>query len=74
MTSSKAIRRLFRPKTVAVVGGKLAIRAVVRQCDLIGFEGEIFPVNPTGAREMERAAMLWVFGGIARQFPTQHSS
>jgi acetate---CoA ligase (ADP-forming) len=40
--------RLFNPRTVVVVGGKEAQR-VMEQCDRFGFEGSIWPVNPTRA-------------------------
>lgn len=39
------LERLFRPKTIALFGGGL-VAEVIRQCDLIGFDGEIWPVNP----------------------------
>ena len=42
---SSFLKRLLSPKTIAVIGGRFA-EAVIKQCDLIGFEGEIFPVNP----------------------------
>ena len=45
MTQMDALRRLLRPATVAVVGGSEAAE-VIRQCDRIGFEGQIWPVNP----------------------------
>ncbi|MGB1252055.1 MAG: acetate--CoA ligase family protein [Candidatus Promineifilaceae bacterium] len=45
MTNKESLRRLLQPKTVAVFGGKMAAE-VVRQCDLIGYEGKIWPVNP----------------------------
>ena len=38
--------RLLRPRTVAVVGGDPAERAI-SQSDRLGFEGEIWPVHPT---------------------------
>ena len=38
--------RLLRPRTVAVIGGDPAERAI-RQSDRLGFEGEIWPVHPT---------------------------
>lgn len=44
-TSNTSIHRLLRPKTIAVIGGSWA-EAVITQCDKIGFEGEIWPVNP----------------------------
>jgi len=39
------LRRLFRPKTVAVIGGSWA-KNVVDQCARMGFSGQIWPVNP----------------------------
>ncbi len=38
--------RLLRPRTVVVVGGDPAERAI-RQSDRLGFEGEIWPVHPS---------------------------
>ena len=40
-----SLQRLLRPQTIAMVGGKEVSRSIV-QCDRIGFEGEIWPVNP----------------------------
>ncbi len=39
------LSRLLRPRSIAVFGGKFA-EAVVRQSDLIGYTGELWPVNP----------------------------
>lgn len=43
-----SLDRLLRPKTIAVIGGTQAEIAVMN-CDKLGFEGEIWPVN--GKRE-----------------------
>ena len=40
------LERLLRPKSIAAVGGLQASR-VVEQCQLMGFEGDIWPVHPT---------------------------
>lgn len=48
------LKRLLQPKTIAVVGGVEA-HEVVRQCDVLGFDGKIWPVNPKRA-EMEGRA------------------
>ncbi len=40
-----SIKRLLHPRSIAVVGGQEAAR-VIQQCDLLGFDGEIWPVNP----------------------------
>ncbi len=41
----ESLQRLLRPTKVAVVGGSEAAQ-VIRQCERIGFQGEIWPVNP----------------------------
>jgi acyl-CoA synthetase (NDP forming) len=46
--SPEALLRLLRPKTIAVVGGREA-EIVAKQCDRLGYGGEIWPVN--GRRE-----------------------
>ena len=43
---SRDLSRLLHPKSIAVFGGGWA-ENVVRQCDRIGFEGDIWPVHPT---------------------------
>jgi acyl-CoA synthetase (NDP forming) len=40
------LERLLRPKSIAAIGGLQAGR-VVEQCQLMGYEGEIWPVHPT---------------------------
>jgi len=40
------LERVLRPKTIAAIGGLQASR-VVEQCQLMGFEGEIWPVHPS---------------------------
>ena len=42
----RSLKRLLRPKSIAVIGGKEAA-AVVEQCIKIGFDGKIWPVHPT---------------------------
>jgi len=37
--------RLLNPRSIAVFGGAQA-QEVIRQCDLMGYEGEIWPVHP----------------------------
>jgi len=41
-----ALARMLNPKSIAVIGGSPAA-AVVRQCQKLGFTGEIWPVHPT---------------------------
>lgn len=45
MPPTSSLKRLLQPATVAVVGGSQAA-AVIRQCDKIGYPGQIFPVHP----------------------------
>ncbi|MDH3533900.1 MAG: acetate--CoA ligase family protein [Gammaproteobacteria bacterium] len=45
MSRLRALEKLLRPKTIAVIGGDSAVE-VVRQCQAIGFDGEIWAVNP----------------------------
>lgn len=40
--------RLLNPRSIAVFGGAQA-REVIRQCDLMGYEGELWPVNGQSA-------------------------
>ncbi|MEK9742574.1 MAG: acetate--CoA ligase family protein [Gammaproteobacteria bacterium] len=40
------LKRLLQPKSIAVFGGREA-REVVRQCQRMGFGGDIWPVHPT---------------------------
>ena len=39
------MNRLLRPKSIAVIGGTQAER-VAEQCQKMGFQGHIWPVNP----------------------------
>ena len=39
------LSRLLRPRSIAVLGGRQATE-VIRQCDRMGFAGEIWPVHP----------------------------
>ncbi len=45
MSKKGALKRLLNPRTVAVFGGNAAAETI-RQCQRIGFDGEIWPVNP----------------------------
>jgi acetyl-CoA synthetase len=45
MTKTRSLQRLLSPRTVAVFGGNSAAE-VIRQCRSIGFDGEIWAVNP----------------------------
>jgi len=45
MTKTPSLQRLLSPRTVAVFGGNSAAE-VVRQCRSVGFDGELWAVNP----------------------------
>ncbi len=53
------LARLLKPRSIAVVGGQEA-EEVVRQCDRIGFSGDIWPVNPRRAEIAGRACFASV--------------
>ena len=38
--------RLFRPKSVAVIGGGYWARLIIEQCRKIGFQSAIYPIHP----------------------------
>lgn len=42
----EALKRLFRPRSIAVIGGGVWCEAVLRECRKIGFDGDIWPVHP----------------------------
>ena len=42
---NEQVKRLLRPKSIAVIGGGLAAE-VIRQCEKIGYRGELWGVNP----------------------------
>ena len=44
-SGSRPLARLLRPRAIAAVGGDIAAE-VVRQCERLGFDGEIWPVHP----------------------------
>ncbi len=56
MSRIAALQRLLRPRHVAVIGGNWA-EEVVRQCEMMGYAGELWPVNP------KREAMGQTMGG-----------
>lgn len=58
MTRKGALQRLLQPKSVAVFGGESAVK-VIRQCQAINYDGEIWAVNP---RRQEIAGVPCVAG------------
>ena len=49
------LARVLRPRTIAVIGGSAAAK-VIRQCDRLGFDGDIWPVHPRHTRVEGRQA------------------
>lgn len=45
MSKKDALKRLLNPRSIAVFGGRAAAETI-RQCQRIGFDGDIWPVNP----------------------------
>ncbi len=43
--SALGLARLLRPRSIAVIGGSVATE-VIRQCDRLGFDGDLWPVHP----------------------------
>ena len=43
--SNESFRRLLQPRSIAVFGGAVAVE-LIRQCDRLGFTGEIWPIHP----------------------------
>jgi len=58
---TRDLSRLFRPKSIAVVGGGDWCCLVIEQCSKMGFAGEIYPVHP----KAEEIAGLPAFKDVA---------
>ncbi len=52
----RELSRLFRPKTIAVIGGGAWCAQVIGQSQRLGFDGAIWPVHPKGG-EVSRLAV-----------------
>jgi acyl-CoA synthetase (NDP forming) len=55
------LERLLHPGSIAVFGGGVA-EELVRQCDLLGYEGEIWPVHPKKTEVLGRRVYRSVAG------------
>ncbi|MBO9473815.1 acetate--CoA ligase family protein [Shimia sp. R10_1] len=53
---TRDLSRLIRPKSIAVVGGGAWCAEVIRQCEKIGFSGDIWPVHPKAESVLGRRA------------------
>ncbi len=51
----RSLERLLRPKSIAVFGGEPAAE-VIRQCERLGYDGELWPVHPTKPEVAGRSA------------------
>ncbi|MEY8833177.1 acetate--CoA ligase family protein [Phaeobacter italicus] len=58
---TRDLSRLFRPKSIAVIGGGAWCRLVIEQCQKMGFGGTIWPVHP----KAEEVAGLPAFKDVA---------
>ena len=67
-----SLERLFRPKSIAVFGGREAAQAVL-QCDRMGFSGEHL-AGASDARRGARAALLSLASPSCRARRTRPSS
>lgn len=47
MKQGRVMDRLLKPRSIAVIGGGAWCESVIRECQKIGFTGEIWPVHPT---------------------------
>jgi len=56
MTRTQSLQRLLSPKSIAVFGGDSAAE-VIRQCRSVGFDGELWAVNPNRS-ELEGIACV----------------
>ena len=56
---AERLSRVLRPRTIAVIGGNAAAETI-RQCDRLGFDGDIWPVHPTHALIEGRATFRTV--------------
>ena len=45
---TRNLSRLFRPKSIAVIGGGAWCQQVIVQCEKMGYDGVIWPVHPNG--------------------------
>ncbi len=59
LSASGRLTLLLRPRTIAAIGGSAA-RNVIRQCDRLGFNGEIWPVHPKHTKVEGRRAFRTV--------------
>ena len=50
MQSMNRLAKLFRPRSIAVVGGGTWCRSVLQQCIKFGFTGDLWPVYPKASK------------------------
>jgi len=55
--------RLFRPKSVAVIGGGFWARSIIEQCRKIGFQGAIYPIHPK-SNEIDELQVFRTLGDL----------
>ncbi len=52
---TRDLSRLFRPKSIAIIGGGAWCASVIDQCHKMGFSGEIWRVHPKGGEGIFRS-------------------
>ncbi len=52
-----SLLRLMNPRSIAVIGGGAWCASILKAAEMIGFEGEIFPVHPEGKMIAGRQAV-----------------
>ena len=58
--------RLFRPKSVAVIGGGYWARSIIEQCRKIAFQGAIYPIHPKATDVDGSAGRRGAGGALSR--------
>ena len=66
-----SFERLLQPRSIAVFGGSAA-HELIRQCDLMGYTGDVWPVHPSktemlgrktyrSVKELPESIIAWVY-------------
>ncbi|MCV2894846.1 acetate--CoA ligase family protein [Lentibacter sp. XHP0401] len=60
---SRDLFRLLNPRAIAVIGGGVWCSSIIKAAEMIGYDGEIFPVHPEGkviaGRQAVRSLAEW---------------
>ena len=69
---TRDLARLLNPRSIAVIGGGAWCASILKAAEMIGYEGEIFPVHPEGKVIAGRQAYL--AGRMAKRLYADPSS